>query len=40
MVLVGHSMGGVIARLLVLDPGDALWQGLLGHAPGPTASTS
>jgi len=33
MVLVGHSMGGIIARLLVLDPGDALWQGLLGHAP-------
>lgn len=33
MVLVGHSMGGVIARLLVLDTGDALWQGLLGHAP-------
>jgi pimeloyl-ACP methyl ester carboxylesterase len=35
MVLVGHSMGGVIARLLVLDPGDSLWQGLLGHAPDP-----
>src|SRR6185436_7378254 len=33
MVLVGHSMGGIIARLLVLDPGDALWRGLLGHAP-------
>ena len=33
MVLVGHSMGGVIARLLVLDAGDALWRGFLGHAP-------
>ena len=33
MVLVGHSMGGIIARLLVLDAGDALWQGLLGHPP-------
>lgn len=33
MVLVGHSLGGVIARMLVLDVGDALWQMLLGHAP-------
>ena len=33
MVLVGHSVGGVIARLLVLDAGDALWRMLLGRAP-------
>ncbi|MES1243258.1 MAG: alpha/beta fold hydrolase [Acidobacteriota bacterium] len=33
LVLVGHSMGGVIARLLVLDPGDALWRALLGREP-------
>ena len=33
MVLVGHSLGGVIARLLVLDVGDALWRMVLGHAP-------
>ena len=26
MVLVGHSMGGVIARLLVSSSGDALWK--------------
>src|SRR6202008_4993062 len=25
VTLVGHSMGGVIARLLVVDSGDALW---------------
>lgn len=25
VVLIGHSMGGVIARLLVADSGDALW---------------
>lgn len=25
MVLVGHSMGGVISRLLCVDSGDALW---------------
>lgn len=35
MVLVGHSMGGVIARLLVLDSGDALWRAVFGHAPSP-----
>jgi triacylglycerol esterase/lipase EstA (alpha/beta hydrolase family) len=28
--LVGHSMGGVIARLLVVDAGDALWRRVLG----------
>ena len=29
MVLVGHSMGGVLSRLMVSDSGDTLWQGLL-----------
>ncbi|MEE7567180.1 alpha/beta fold hydrolase, partial [Xanthomonas sp. Kuri4-3] len=29
MVLVGHSMGGVIARLLVSSSGEAVWQTLL-----------
>lgn len=33
VVLVGHSMGGVISRLLLLDAGDGLWRALLGHAP-------
>jgi pimeloyl-ACP methyl ester carboxylesterase len=33
MVLVGHSMGGVLARLLVVDSGDRLWTALLGHPP-------
>lgn len=33
MVLVGHSMGGVIARLLVVGSGDQLWTALLGHPP-------
>lgn len=33
MVLVGHSMGGVITRLLVSDAGDQLWTTLLGHPP-------
>lgn len=31
LVLVGHSMGGVLARLLVADAGDRLWTSLLGH---------
>ena len=29
MVIVGHSMGGVIARLMVSSSGDALWQTLI-----------
>lgn len=33
MVLAGHSMGGVIARLLLVDSGDRLWASLLGHPP-------
>ena len=28
VTLIGHSMGGVIARLLVVDGGDTLWQRL------------
>lgn len=27
MVLIGHSMGGVLARLMVTPTGDALWRG-------------
>ncbi|WP_218569680.1 esterase/lipase family protein [Pseudomonas sp. Hp2] len=29
MVLIGHSMGGVIGRLLVSSSGEALWQSLM-----------
>lgn len=32
LTLIGHSMGGVIARLLVVNSGDALWQRIF-HAP-------
>ena len=32
VTLIGHSMGGVIARLLVVDSGDVLWQRIF-HAP-------
>lgn len=31
MTLVGHSMGGVIARLLVVDAGDVLWRAFFGR---------
>lgn len=27
MVFIGHSMGGVIARLMLSDSGDTLWNG-------------
>lgn len=29
MVLIGHSMGGVLARLLVSNSGDQLWESVL-----------
>ncbi|HEX4844216.1 MAG TPA: alpha/beta hydrolase [Limnobacter sp.] len=29
MVLIGHSMGGVLARLMVSDSGDQLWEAFL-----------
>ncbi len=28
MVLIGHSQGGLLAKMTVIDPGDALWNGL------------
>ena len=28
MVLIGHSQGGLLAKLLVIDPGRRLWDGL------------
>jgi len=30
MVVIGHSMGGCISRLLITDVGDQLWQKVLG----------
>ncbi|MCC8363700.1 alpha/beta hydrolase [Lysobacter sp. A6] len=34
LVIVGHSMGGVLARLLVTDPGMALWNATFAKPPG------
>lgn len=36
IVLCGHSMGGVISRLMVTDAGDKLWRTMFGKAPGDT----
>ena len=33
MVVIGHSMGGCISRLLLTDPGLELWQKILGCKP-------
>jgi pimeloyl-ACP methyl ester carboxylesterase len=36
MVVIGHSMGGCISRLLITDPGDRLWRQSFGKAPEET----
>jgi pimeloyl-ACP methyl ester carboxylesterase len=33
MVLIGHSMGGCISRLLLTDSGNELWMKIFGRAP-------
>jgi pimeloyl-ACP methyl ester carboxylesterase len=33
MVLIGHSMGGCISRLLLTDSGDQLWMKIFGRPP-------
>ncbi len=34
MVLIGHSMGGCISRLMITDSGDKIWLGTFGKPPG------
>jgi pimeloyl-ACP methyl ester carboxylesterase len=34
MVLIGHSMGGMISRLMITDSGDTLWLKAFGKPPG------
>ncbi len=36
MVLIGHSMGGCISRLLVTDAGERLWREIFERAPADT----
>jgi pimeloyl-ACP methyl ester carboxylesterase len=33
VILVGHSLGGLVVRLLVTDAGDKIWRGVLGKSP-------
>src|SRR5881392_3860112 len=33
MVVIGHSMGGCISRLLLTDSGDELWMKIFGRPP-------
>ena len=36
IVIIGHSMGGMITRLMLTDSGDKLWRGLFGKSPAET----
>ncbi len=36
IVLVGHSMGGIISRLMITDAGDKLWRSYFGKPPAET----
>jgi pimeloyl-ACP methyl ester carboxylesterase len=37
IVVVGHSMGGCISRLLVTDTGERIWRDTFGKSPAETA---
>jgi pimeloyl-ACP methyl ester carboxylesterase len=39
IILVGHSMGGMICRLMVTDSGDKIWRDLFGKSPAETPVT-
>jgi pimeloyl-ACP methyl ester carboxylesterase len=36
IVIIGHSMGGLVTRLMVTDVGDRLWRGYFGESPADT----
>jgi len=36
ILLVGHSMGGMISRLMITDSGDKIWRDLFGKPPAET----
>lgn len=36
IVLIGHSMGSLISRLMITDSGDKLWMGTFGKPPSQT----
>src|SRR5262249_49169366 len=37
MVLIGHSMGGLICKMIAVDSGDRLWRGTSDHPVGEFA---
>lgn len=39
IVLVGHSMGGIISRLMLTDSGDSIWRSYFGKPPSQTSMT-
>lgn len=36
MIIVGHSMGGMISRLMVTDASDRIWRSMFGKSPAQT----
>ena len=36
VVLIGHSMGGMICRLMITDAGDKIWRDFFGTSPAKT----
>jgi pimeloyl-ACP methyl ester carboxylesterase len=36
VVLIGHSMGGMICRLMITDAGDKIWRDIFGTSPQQT----
>jgi pimeloyl-ACP methyl ester carboxylesterase len=36
MIIVGHSMGGMISRLMVTDANDTIWRSMFGTPPAQT----
>jgi triacylglycerol esterase/lipase EstA (alpha/beta hydrolase family) len=40
IVLIGHSMGGMISRLMLTDSGDKLWLKMFNKPPGETQLTA
>jgi pimeloyl-ACP methyl ester carboxylesterase len=40
VVLIGHSMGGMICRLMITDTGEKIWREFFGTSPGKTPMAS
>jgi pimeloyl-ACP methyl ester carboxylesterase len=36
IVIVGHSMGGILSRMMVADAGDTIWRAIFGKSPEQT----